>query len=113
MMVDLPRYSNLLLIICLFMATDIRNCSDNFSRTISSTPVGTTEIEIKSKSIGWNTDGTLSVAEIENRTDAIGWNTDGTVAVAEYNGCEQTTENTNKNIVNQNAYTITINTPSV
>jgi hypothetical protein len=128
------------------MTTDIRNCSGNFSRSISSTTVGTTEIENKSKSISWNTDGTVLVAEIENRTDGIGWNTDvtltggeienkgdavgwntdgtltvaeienktddigwstvGTVAVADYNGSEQTTGNTRKNIVNPNAYTI-------
>jgi hypothetical protein len=54
------------------MTTDIRNCSGNFSRSISSTPVGTTEIENKSKNISWNTDGTVLVAEIENRTDIIG-----------------------------------------
>ena len=72
MMVDRPRNRHLLLIICLFMTTDTRNCSDNFSRSISSTPVGTTEIENKSKNIGWNTDRTVLVAEIENRTDAIG-----------------------------------------
>ena len=126
MMVDRLRYRNLLLIICLFMTTDIGNCSGNFSRSMSLTPVGTTEIENKSKTIGWNTDGTASVAKLENRTDVIGWNTDGTLtvaeiekktdaivwntvgtlAVADYNGSEQTTENTNKNIVNQNDQTI-------
>ena len=125
MMVDRLMYRNLLLIICLFMTTDIRNCSGNFSRSIS-TQIGTTEIEIKSKSIGWITDGTASVAklenrtddivwntngthtvtEIENKTDAIVWNTVGTLTVADYNGSEQTTENTNKNIVNQNDYAI-------
>ena len=102
MMVDRPRYRNLLLIICLFMTTDIRNCSVNFSKSISSTPVGITEIENKGYSIGRNTDGAVSVTEIENKTDAIGWNTVGTVAVADYNGSEQTTENT----VNQNANAI-------
>ena len=126
MMVDQLMHRNLLLIICLFMTTDIRNCSGNFSRSMSSTPVGTTEIEIKSKTIGWNTDGTASVAKLENMTDAIGWNTDGTLTVteienktdaivwntvgtltvADYNGSEQTTDNTRKNIVNQNGYTI-------
>jgi hypothetical protein len=108
------------------MITDIRNCSGNFSRSISSTPVGTTEIknkpdaiacntdetvsvaEIENKGdvIGLNTDGTLTVADIDNKTDAIGWNTVGTLAVADYNGSEQTTEKSSKNIVNPNAYTI-------
>ena len=83
MMVDRPRYRNLLLIICSFMTTDIRNCSGNFSRSISSTTVGTTEIENKSKRISWNTDGTVLVAEIENRTDGIGWNTDVTLTGGE------------------------------
>ena len=126
MMIDRLRYRNLLLIICLFMTTDIGTCSGNFSRSMSLTPVGTTEIENKSKTIGWNTDGTASVAKLENRTDVIGWNTDGTLtvaeiekktdaivwntvgtlAVADYNGSEQTTENTNKNIVNRNDQTI-------
>ena len=50
----------------------------------------------------WN----VTVAEIENKTDDIGWSTVGTVAVADYNGSEQTTGNTRKNIVNPNAYTI-------
>jgi hypothetical protein len=45
-------------------------------------------------------------AEIENKTGDIGWNTVETVAVADYNGSEQITENTRKNIVNPNAYTI-------
>jgi hypothetical protein len=45
-------------------------------------------------------DGTLTVAEIENKTGDIGWNTVETVAVADYNGSEQITENTRKNIVN-------------
>ena len=71
MMVDRLMYRNLLLIICLFMTTDIRNCSGNFSRSMSSTQIGTTEIEIKSKSIGWITDGTASVAKLENRTNDI------------------------------------------
>jgi hypothetical protein len=125
-MVDRPRCTLLLLIICLFTITDIRNCSGNFSRSISSTPVGTTEIkntpdaiacntdetvsvaEIENKGdvIGLNTDGTLTVADIDNKTDAIGWNTVGTLAVADYNGSEQTTEKSSKNIVNPNAYTI-------
>ena len=46
-MVDRLMYRYLLLIICLFMTTDIINCSGNFSRSMSLTPVGTTEIENK------------------------------------------------------------------
>jgi hypothetical protein len=52
-MVDRLMYRYLLLIICLFMTTDIINCSGNFSRSTSSRPFGTTEIENKSKSIDW------------------------------------------------------------
>jgi hypothetical protein len=52
------------------MITDIRNYSGNFSSSISSTPVGTTEIKNKPDAIACNTDETVSVAEIENKGDA-------------------------------------------
>jgi hypothetical protein len=61
------------------MITDIINCSGNISRSISSTPVGTTEIKNKPDAIACNTDETVSVAEIENKGDAVGRNPDRTV----------------------------------